>query len=121
MRSGTPLKPVTRAGFDGSEISITSKPEVEYDEYGRPTGSDTECRDTNPGTFHVIISNYLGLEKQSFVEDRTFDDEVWNQPMRAYRVLDSVEVDLDANASVRSLHLAGQNSAGLEPSAGFNA
>ncbi|MEE8410433.1 MAG: hypothetical protein V3T05_12565, partial [Myxococcota bacterium] len=62
-----------------------SQDEVEYDEYGRPTGSDTECRDTNPGTFHIILANFLGLRQESFVEDRTFDDEVWNQLMHSFR------------------------------------
>ncbi|MEE2828059.1 MAG: pre-peptidase C-terminal domain-containing protein [Myxococcota bacterium] len=67
--------------------------EISYDAYERPTGDDTECADTNPGTFHVILANYLGVWGESFVEDRTFDDEVWNQPMRGYRVLSHEEVD----------------------------
>src|SRR5512133_584162 len=66
--------------------------EIEYDRYGRPTGSDTECRDTNPGTFHVLMANYLGIRKLAFVEDRIFDDQVWNQPLRGYEVLEQREV-----------------------------
>ena len=31
--------------------------------------------------------NYLGVQHQAFAEDRTFDDEVWNQPVRGYKVL----------------------------------
>jgi hypothetical protein len=60
--------------------------EIEYDEYDRPTGDDEECRDTNPGTYHVLLTNFLGLKGQSFVEDRTFDYQVWNQPLRGYRI-----------------------------------
>lgn len=60
-----------------------------YDEYGRP---EARCRDTNPGTFHVVAANYLGLRHQAFAEDRTFDDEVWNQPVRSFRVLSMREV-----------------------------
>lgn len=56
---------------------------IRYDAYGRP---QAECIDTNPGTFHLLLANYLGLRGESFVEDRTFDDEVWNQPLRAFRV-----------------------------------
>lgn len=56
---------------------------IRYDEFGRP---QAECIDTNPGTFHLLLANYLGLRGESFVEDRTFDDEVWNQPIRAFRV-----------------------------------
>ena len=32
------------------------------------------------------MANYLGLKGKSFVEDKTFDYEVWNQPMRNYEV-----------------------------------
>ena len=63
-----------------------SEDEIEYDAYDRPTGDDEECRDTNPGTYHILLANYLGIKGQSFVEDRTFDNEVWNQPLRAYRI-----------------------------------
>ncbi|MDP6947221.1 MAG: hypothetical protein QF464_23935, partial [Myxococcota bacterium] len=58
--------------------------DLDLDEFGNPTNK--ECKDTNPGTFHVIVTNYLGLKGESFVEDRTYDDEVWNQPVSAYRV-----------------------------------
>jgi hypothetical protein len=46
----------------------------------------------------VLLTNYLGLRAQSFVEDRTFDDEVWNQPLRGYRVTSQKEVSpVEAN------------------------
>ncbi len=67
--------------------------EIEYDAYDRPTGEDLECKDTNPGTYHVLLANYLGLQQRSFVEDRTFDAEVWNQPLRGYRITLMEEVD----------------------------
>ena len=67
--------------------------DIEYDGYNRPSGSDAECADTNPGTYHVLLTNYLGLRDLSFVEDRTWDDEVWNQPLRGYRILRQEEVD----------------------------
>ncbi|HIA01280.1 MAG TPA: hypothetical protein EYN66_05135, partial [Myxococcales bacterium] len=44
------------------------------------------CADTNAGTFHVVITNMLGIQKRAFVEDRTFDDQVWNQPVRSFEV-----------------------------------
>jgi hypothetical protein len=72
--------------------NATPTPGVRYDEFGRPIDSDRECRDTNPGTFHVLMTNYLGIKKQSFVYDRTFDDEVWNQPLRGYKVNQMREV-----------------------------
>ena len=66
------------------------KEEIEFDEYGRPVSGD--CIDTNPATYHIILANYLGIKKKSFVEDRTFDYEVWNQPMRNYEVTEWEEV-----------------------------
>jgi subtilisin-like proprotein convertase family protein len=44
------------------------------------------CRDLNAGSFHVVMTNLLGLQKRGFVEDRTFDYEVWNQPVKGYTV-----------------------------------
>lgn len=64
--------------------------DLEYDLYDRPT-SDA-CNNTNPGTMHVIMANYLGLMKQAFAEDRTFDDEVWNQPVRGFEVKELIEI-----------------------------
>jgi hypothetical protein len=69
------------------------KDEVKTDEYGRPI--DSECKDTNAGTYHLLLANYLGIKKQSFVEDRTMDYQVWNQPMRGYKVLEKRSVTLD--------------------------
>ena len=66
--------------------------DIDYDGYNRPTGSDAECIDTNPGTYHVLLANYLGIKGESFVEDRTIDDEVWNQPLRGYRITQQTEV-----------------------------
>lgn len=71
---------------------------IEYDGYGRPSSRDAECRDTNPGTWHLLTTNYLGVQKASFVYDRTFDDEVWNQPLRGYRINKQAEVSaIEAN------------------------
>jgi hypothetical protein len=63
---------------------------ITEDGFGRPV--DRSCRDTNPGTFHLLLANYLGLQRRSFVEDRTFDRPIWNQPIRGYDVLVEQEV-----------------------------
>lgn len=68
-----------------------NKDDADFDAYGRPTNDDPECKDTNPGTYHLLLTNYLGLRGQSFVEDRTFDDEVWNQPVSGYEVTNAVQ------------------------------
>ncbi|MFO0677563.1 MAG: pre-peptidase C-terminal domain-containing protein [Polyangiaceae bacterium] len=65
-----------------SERCNTNDPAVGDD--GRV--GENACRDMNPGSFHVVATNMLGLRATGFVEDRTYDDEVWNQPVRSYRV-----------------------------------
>ncbi len=73
-------------------------PGINFDNYGRPQGGDASCRDTNPGTYHLLLTNYLGKQGASFVEDRTYDDEVWNQPLRGYRITAQTELTaLEAN------------------------
>lgn len=64
--------------------------EIERDDQGRPI--DVECRDTNAGTLHVIMTNYLGINRTAFAEDKTYDYEVWNQPVVAYDVSRMEEV-----------------------------
>jgi len=59
--------------------------DISLDAYGNPTNQG--CNDTNPGAFHIVITNFLGLKDQSLVEDRTYDYQVWNQPLRSYEVL----------------------------------
>ncbi|MBO6936649.1 MAG: proprotein convertase P-domain-containing protein [Deltaproteobacteria bacterium] len=66
--------------------------EVERDEHGRAV--DVECRDSNPGALHVIVTNYLGMQSRGFAFDKTADYEVWNQPVIGYEVTKQEEIDL---------------------------
>lgn len=103
------IKALVTLAFDRTENkfvslrcdSLDSAQEVSFDKYGRPTGASSSCRDTNPGTFHVLMTNYLGKQGASFVYDRTWDAEVWNQPLRGYRItaLDEISA-VDANKAV---------------------
>jgi hypothetical protein len=80
---------------------LASEQEISFDKYGRPTGTSSECGDTNAGTFHVLMANYLGRQGESFVYDRTWDGEVWNQPLRGYRVTAMEEISaLEANKAI---------------------
>jgi hypothetical protein len=45
---------------------------------------DPGCFDTNPATFHVAITNQLGIHHRSFVIDSTYDAEVWNFSLESY-------------------------------------
>ena len=53
---------------------------------------NSECRDLNAGSFHVVMVNLLGIQKRGFVEDRTYDYQVWNQPVAKYEVHSTEEI-----------------------------
>lgn len=44
-----------------------------------------ECVDTNPGAFHVVIGNMIGLRKTGFTAEAVRDQEIWNQPVYEYK------------------------------------
>lgn len=71
---------------------------IPYDAVGRPT--DASCRDSNPGTYHLLLANRIGIQGKAFIEDRTIDQDVWNQPVRAYRVVRMQEVSIDTANSI---------------------
>lgn len=54
------------------------------DELGRIVSDD--CWDTNPAVWHATVLNRMGIDGASFVMDATFDYEVWNQPVTAFKV-----------------------------------
>jgi hypothetical protein len=43
-----------------------------------------ECFDINPGTWHILVLNQIGIRQSPFIMDATYDLEVWNHPVRAY-------------------------------------
>ncbi|MBX3273445.1 MAG: proprotein convertase P-domain-containing protein [Sandaracinaceae bacterium] len=67
--------------------------QVERDEHGRAI--DVNCRDSNPGAMHVILTNYLGLRSRGFLFDRTYDYEVWNQPVSGYEITRQEEITVE--------------------------
>ena len=66
---------------------------VVRDETGRIV--DEDCRDTNAGSFHIITTNFLGRFNVGFAEDRTYNDEIWNQPVYSYSIEQIEEIDLE--------------------------
>lgn len=46
----------------------------------------TNCFDVNPATWHLVLTHLLGMQKESFVLDVTYDYEVWNQPIYSYKL-----------------------------------
>jgi len=92
------IKALTEATFEGGRSLFLggrcNTEDVERDEFGRIIA--TECRDTNPGAFHIVILNRMGIRKLSFVIDATYDFQVWNQPARDYTIEMQDEVSLEA-------------------------
>lgn len=43
-----------------------------------------ECVDTDPGAFHLVIGNMIGLRKTGFTAEAVRDEEIWNQPVYEY-------------------------------------
>lgn len=76
---------ISMAYTEGLSVRLVS---LRCDEDGSEHDLDDidECRDTNPGTFHVAVANLLGLRRTAFILDRTYDAEVQNYPVVAYHV-----------------------------------
>ncbi len=91
------VKALTEATFEGGRSFFLggrcNTKDVERDEFGRII--EDECRDTNPGAFHVVTLNRMGINKLSFVIDATYDFQVWNQPVRDYTIDLQKEVSLE--------------------------
>lgn len=43
------------------------------------------CTDVNPGAFHVVLGNLIGLKKKTFLMDDTKGAAVWNYPIYSYK------------------------------------
>ena len=62
----------------------TQNNSIPTDEFGRVANAD--CRDINPGTFHIILGNYLGIDQYSLVMDEDYTAEIWNCKITFYRL-----------------------------------
>jgi len=83
----------TPAAMIGGRCNVgNGETSVERDATGRAV--DVECRDTNAGALHVIMTNYLGLMHRPFAEDRTYDYQVWNQPVVAFSITKQDEISV---------------------------
>lgn len=43
------------------------------------------CYDSNPGAFHIVMANMIGMRRQGFVIDAVNNYEKWNQPVHTYQ------------------------------------
>ena len=64
-----------------------------------------ECRDANPGSFHLVLASLLSKggigskPARSFVMDITRDDQVWNHPVYQYSSWMGAPTELKINGS----------------------
>ncbi|KAG6583232.1 Transglutaminase elicitor M81C [Phytophthora cinnamomi] len=66
------------------------------DEYGRH--SSAAYRDLNPAYFHIAAANILGKLNATFVVDVTAGAQVWNQPVRGFKVYEQTAMSLEEAA-----------------------
>lgn len=79
-------------GFVGVRCKASGKVEGEGDERDRnpnmpnpEIANSPDCRDSNAGGFHVVITNMLGILGKGFVADIDRFGDVWNQPITGYK------------------------------------
>jgi len=58
--------------------------QITYDRYGRIL--ETECRDVNPATFHLAVTNYVGLFSKAIIADVDNSEAVWNYVIDSFTV-----------------------------------
>jgi hypothetical protein len=63
------------------------------------------CDDVNPGTFHVAVANWIGIQKYPVIADVHGKEQVWNYPQWKYKI-ESREV----NAAEANRIIQGPNS-----------
>lgn len=72
---GVVFLPVVKALGQRCDADLTNMPHM------RNTAA---CRDTNAGSFHLILANSVGRAGQSVIADLTRDAQVWNFPIYGY-------------------------------------
>lgn len=65
--------------FIGGRCNTQNPP---VDRNGRPSGQD--CLDNNPGSWHMVVVNQLGISRRPFIMDASYDYQVWNHPVYSY-------------------------------------
>ena len=65
------------------------------------------CWDTNPGTFHLILTNHIGINEKPFVLDANQYNQVWNKVIVGYRIKNQspVEESLSNSSTIRRIKI----------------
>jgi hypothetical protein len=96
------LKALVSSIYDGAKISTVftgarfNGGTDTTDSYGRH--SNNAFRDLNPAYFHIASANLLGKLNTTFVVDVTAGSEVWNQPVRGFKVYEKTAMSLASAA-----------------------
>lgn len=78
---------ITRADFEAKAARARKDYDdqvAQIEKWVEEQKNSPECRDTNAGSFHVVITNQIALRNEGFVADVTRDYQVWNQPVSEY-------------------------------------
>jgi hypothetical protein len=75
---------------------------------------DGECRDLNPGSWHVAVTNLTGLRQKGLVFDRRADAEVWNQPLYSYKIKNADGAELHEISKDEAVKLLGIDATRVE-------
>lgn len=73
-----------------------------------------ECDDVNPGTFHVALTNWIGIQKHTLIFDTSTKEQVWNYPHYKYESTNRV---VDATEAMRIITGSGSASYTFNPQA----
>ena len=73
-----------RCNVDDAKLKESvERGEISFQEYNERMEA-ADCRGVNPGAFHILIANMIGIRDKTFVFDKTRDIEVWNQAIYSY-------------------------------------
>jgi len=72
----------------GEWTSLTAQLNIDEDGFVQ----EPECVDGNAGTFHLLLTNLIGLQGRSFAVDRSVFDTVWLAPVVSFEMLTSQQV-----------------------------
>ncbi|MGE3610421.1 MAG: hypothetical protein AB7I27_12600 [Bacteriovoracaceae bacterium] len=91
-------------GFVGGRCKVAGKVVGEGDDRDNYTAyppedqaESSDCRDVNAGSFHLILTNLIGIHGKGFVADVDRFNDVWNQPITNYTTEVIREEPIDAN------------------------
>lgn len=75
----------------------------ERDSSGRIIDRHIACRDLNPATLHLALTNFIGLHAAPIILDVSYGEEVWNYPVIEYNF---TQEEVTKDAAIKRLRLS---------------